>query len=414
MSKRRVVITGIGIISCVGNDKESFWDSLVNGKSGIELVTQFDTKDHSVKIGGEVKNFNPEEFIHKKEVRRMDRFLHFAVAAAKYAIEDSAIVINEKNAEQVGVAIGSGIGGMKTLEEQHIVLLERGPGKVTPFFIPMMIGNMASGHVAIKHGIKGPNFTMVTACATGAHCIGEACHVITRGDANVMIAGGTESTITPLAFSGFANMKATSDRNDEPHRASRPFDLKRDGFVMAEGSGVLVLEEYEHAKARGARIYAEVVGFGMTADAHHITNPEPEGNGASRAIKMALRKAGIVPDVIDYINAHGTSTPTGDRGETFAIKNVFGERASELLISSSKSVMGHALGAAGALESIVCVMAIDRGIVPPTINYEHPAPDCDLNYVPNIAIKRDIKYAINNSFGFGGQNAVLIYKKFEN
>jgi len=411
--EKRVVITGIGVISCIGNDKETFWDALVNGKSGIDLVTQFDAKDHTVKIGGEVKNFNPEEYIHKKEVRKMDRFLHFAVAAAKHAVDDSALIINEENAEQIGIAIGSGIGGMKTLEEQHIVLLERGADKVSPFFIPMMIGNMASGHVAIKHGIKGPNFSMVTACATGAHCIGEACHIITRGDARVMIAGGTESTITPLAFAGFANMKATSARNDEPQKACRPFDLKRDGFVMAEGAGVFVLEDYDHAVARGARIYADVVGFGMTADAHHITYPEPEGNGAARAMKMALRKACISPDVIEYINAHGTSTPAGDRGETMAIKNVFGDRAPELLISSSKSVMGHALGAAGALESIVCVMALDRGIIPPTINYENPDPDCDLNYVPNIAVKRDIQFAINNSFGFGGQNAVLIYKKFE-
>jgi 3-oxoacyl-[acyl-carrier-protein] synthase II len=411
--EKRVAITGIGVISCIGNDKETYWDALVNGKSGVELVTQFDTSNHDVKIGGEVKNFNAEEFLHKKDIRKMDRFLHFAVAAAKYAIDDSGLTIDERNAEDVGVAIGSGIGGMKTLEEQHIVLLERGANKVSPFFIPMMIGNMASGHVAIRHGAKGPNFSIVTACATGAHCIGEACHVITRGDAKVMIAGGTESTITPLAFSGFANMKATSDRNDEPHKASRPFDLKRDGFVMAEGSGVFVLEELEYAKARGARIYAEVVGFGMTADAHHITNPEPEGNGAARAMKMAIRKAGITPDVIGYINAHGTSTPAGDRGETLAIKSVFGEGARNLLISSSKSVMGHALGAAGALESIVCVLAMERGIAPPTINYEFPDPDCDLNYVPNIAVKRDIKYAINNSFGFGGQNAVLIYKKYE-
>jgi 3-oxoacyl-[acyl-carrier-protein] synthase II len=411
--EKRVVITGIGVLSCIGNDLETYWSALVDGKSGIDLVTTFDTTGFDVRIGGEVKNFNPEEFIHKKDVRKMDRFLHFAVAAAKLALDDSKLEVTPENAEQIGVNIGSGIGGMMTLEEQHKVLLERGPGKVSPFFIPMLISNMASGNVSIRFGLKGPNFCMVTACATGGHCIGEAGHVIARGEAKVMLAGGTEAAMTPLSFAGFGNMKATSTRNDEPQKASRPFDAKRNGFVMSEGAGVLVLEEYEHALARGAHIYAELCGLGMTADAFHITNPEPEGNGATRAMRLAIKNSGITEKDIDYVNAHGTSTPAGDRGETIAIKNVFGERAHQLLVSSSKSMMGHALGAAGALESIVCILALERGIVPPTINYEFPDPDCDLNYVPNIAVKKDIRYAINNSFGFGGVNAVLIFKKYE-
>jgi 3-oxoacyl-[acyl-carrier-protein] synthase II len=411
--EKRVVITGIGVLSCLGNDRETFWEALLSGKSGIDLVTTFDTTNFDVRIGGEVKNFNPEEFMHKKDVRKMDRFLHFAVAAAKLALEDSKLEVTPENAEQIGVNIGSGIGGMMTLEEQHKVLIERGPGKVSPFFIPMLISNMASGNVSIRFGLKGPNFCMVTACATGGHCIGEAGHVIARGEAKVMLAGGTEAAMTPLSFAGFGNMKATSTRNDEPQKASRPFDAKRNGFVMSEGAGVLVLEEYEYAKARGAHIYAELCGLGMTADAFHITNPEPEGNGATRAMRLAIKNSGITIDEIDYINAHGTSTPAGDRGETIAIKNVFGERAYQILVSSSKSMMGHALGAAGALESIVCIYALERGIVPPTINYEFPEPECDLNYVPNIAVKKDIRYAINNSFGFGGVNAVLVFKKYE-
>lgn len=412
MDKRRVVITGLGILSCIGSSVDTYWDSLVHGKSGIGLITAFDTTGHDVKIGGQVKDFNAEEFVGKKDARKMDRFLHFAVAAAKLALENSGIEVNESNAEEIGVAIGSGIGGMITLENQHKILIERGPGKVSPFFIPMLISNMASGHVGLQYGLKGPNLSIVTACATGGHCIGEAAYIIKRGEANVMLAGGTEATLTPLAFAGFANMKATSTTNDDPARASRPFDLERNGFVMSEGAGVLVLEEYEHAKRRGAHIYAELKGFGMTADAHHITNPEPEGKGATRAMRIALANSEITEEDVDYINAHGTATPAGDKAETLAIKNVFGERAYKIPISSTKSVMGHGLGAAGALESIVCILALEKGIIPPTINLEHPDPDCDLDYVPNVAIKREINCALNNSFGFGGQNAVLVFKKW--
>ncbi|MDQ7826468.1 MAG: beta-ketoacyl-ACP synthase II [Candidatus Eremiobacteraeota bacterium] len=411
--EKRVVITGIGLLSCVGNSLPAFWDAIVNGKSGIDIIKSFDVTNFDVRIGGEVRDFSPEEHISRKDLRKMDRYLQFAVLAAKYAIDDSKLIIDDGNREDIGVCIGSGIGGMHTLEEQHSILLDKGPDKVSPFFIPMLISNMASGHVGIRHGIKGPNLSIVTACATAAHSIGESWHIIKRGDANAMIVGGSEATISKLAFAGFANMKATSTRNDEPAKASRPFDAKRNGFVMAEGAGVFVLEEYEHARARGAHIYAELVGFGMTADAHHITNPEPEGNGAARAIKMALRKAGVKPEEIGYINAHGTSTPAGDRGETMAIKSVFGDHARKVAISSSKSVMGHALGAAGALESVVCIQALRTGILPPTINYEFPDPDCDLDYVPNVAVKREISYAVNNSFGFGGQNSVLIYKKYD-
>jgi beta-ketoacyl-acyl-carrier-protein synthase II len=413
MDNRRVVITGLGILSCIGNTVDTYWDSLINGRSGIDLITTFDTTGHDVRIGGQVKDFNPEDFMSKKEVRKMDRFLHFAVAASKLAIDNAKLEVNESNEEQIGVAIGSGIGGMITLESQHKTLIERGPGKVSPFFIPMLISNMASGHVGLHYGLKGPNLSIVTACATAGHCIGEAGYIIKRGEAEVMLAGGTEATLTPLAFAGFANMKATSTMNDDPTRASRPFDLKRDGFVMSEGSGVLVLEEYGHAKARNAHIYGELVGFGMTADAYHITNPEPEGKGAARAMNIALRKSGIALDEIGYINAHGTSTPAGDKAETLAIKKVFGEKAYKIPVSSSKSVLGHGLGAAGAFESIVCILALERGIIPPTINLEHPDPECDLDYVPNVAVKRDIQYAINNSFGFGGQNAVLIFKKYQ-
>lgn len=411
--EKRVVITGMGMLSCVGNDITTFWDNITQGHSGIDLVTCFDTSKLDAKIGGEVKGFNPEEFITKKDARKMDRFLQFAVAVSKMAIDNAKLEITPENAEHIGVAIGSGIGGMMTLEEQHRVLMERGADKVSPFFIPMMISNMASGHVGIKFGLKGPNLSVVTACATAGHCIGEAGHIIARGDADIMLVGGTEAALTPLSFAGFGNMKATSTRNDEPQKASRPFDAKRNGFVMSEGAAVLVLEDYEHAIARGAHIYAELAGFGLTADAFHMTNPEPEGNGATRAMKMALKKAGIKPEDIGYINAHGTSTPAGDKGETIAIKNVFGEYAAKIPISSTKSIFGHALGAAGALESIVCILALESGIIPPTINYEFPDPDCDLDYVPNIARKVNIRYAINNSFGFGGQNAVLIFKKYE-
>lgn len=413
-TNRRVVVTGIGVISCIGTNVDTFWNSVYEGRSGIDLISGFDTTDFSVKIAGEVKEFAPEQYdISKKEIKRLDRYNQFALAAAKEAFENSGLQLSDEDKEKTGVCVSSGIGGMWTFETQHKALLERGPSRVSPFFIPMMISNMSSGHVSLKYGLQGPNMTIVTACSTGNHSIGESYEIIKRGDADIMFAGGTEAAISPVAVAGFANMNATSKRNDEPKRASRPFDADRNGFVMAEGCGVVILEELEHAKARGAKIYAEIVGFGMSADAHHITNPCPNGEGAARAMTRALQNAGISPDSIDYLNAHGTSTPLGDKGETLAIKSVFGEKAKDLNISSTKSVMGHALGAAGALESIVCVKAIETGIVPPTINYETPDPECDLNYTPNVAVKKELKYVMNNNFGFGGQNSVTIYKKYE-
>ncbi|MCL5774384.1 MAG: beta-ketoacyl-ACP synthase II [Firmicutes bacterium] len=412
--KDRVVVTGIGIISSVGIGVDLFWNSLIEGKSGIGPITLFDTSNYDVKFAGEVKNFNPEEYnISKKEARKMDRFLQFSMGAAKLALDDAGIEINQDNGEDIGVLIGSGIGGMSTLETQHRILLENGPGRVSPFFIPMMIINMASGHVGIKLGARGPNLSIVTACATAAHSIGEAAELLKRGKAKVMIAGGTEAAITPLSVAGFSSMKALSTRNEEPEKASRPFDKLRDGFVMGEGSGVLILERLDDALARGAKVYAEILSFGMSADAHHITEPDPQGRGAALAMKRALEAAGIKPEEVDYINAHGTSTPIGDKTETMAIKSVFGERAYKIPVSSTKSMTGHALGAAGALETIVCILAAKNGIIPPTINYENPDAECDLDYVPNIARKAEINIAINNSFGFGGQNAVIAVRKFK-
>lgn len=410
----RVVVTGIGVLSPVGIGVDSFWKSLIEGKSGIGPITLFDTGNYEVRFAGEVKNFNPEEYnISKKEARKMDRFLQFSMGAAKLALDDAGIEINQDNGEDIGVLIGSGIGGMSTLEAQHRILMENGPGRVSPFFIPMMIINMASGHVGIKLGARGPNLSIVTACATAAHSIGEAAELLKRGKAKVMIAGGSEAAITPLSVAGFSSMKALSTRNDEPERASRPFDKLRDGFVMGEGAGVLILERLDDALARGAKIYAEILSFGMSADAHHITEPDPQGRGAALAMKRAIEAAGIKPEDVDYINAHGTSTPIGDKTETMAIKNVFGERAYKIPISSTKSMTGHALGAAGALETIACILAAKNGIIPPTINYENPDSECDLDYVPNIARKADINIAINNSFGFGGQNAVIVVRKFQ-
>lgn len=409
----RVVITGLGVISPVGNDVDTFWDSLVNGRSGVDYITQFDTTDYPVKIGAEVKGFNPEDFIDKKEVRRLDRFTQYAIAASKMAIKDSGLVIDEENAERVGVYIGSGIGGLQTIEEQHKVLLEKGPKRISPFFIPMLIGNMASGQVSIHLGAKGPNSAPISACATGTHAIGDAYLMIERGDADAMICGGTEATITPLAVGGFASMRALSTRNDDPKKASRPFDMERDGFVMGEGSGVLILESLEHAKKRGAKIYAEVIGYGATGDAYHLTAPAPEGEGAARAMKIAMKRANVKPEEVDYINAHGTSTDLNDKFETMAIKGAFGEHAYKLAISSTKSVTGHLLGAAGAVEGIAIALALKHGIIPPTINYETQDPDCDLDYVPNKARKENIKIALSNSLGFGGHNATIMLKKFE-
>ena len=411
--KNRVVITGMGVISPLGNNLELFWNSLIDGKSGIGYITQFDTTDYSTKIAGEVKDFQPEDYIDKKEARRMDRFVQFSVAAAKMAINDANLIIDDNNAERVGVYIGSGIGGLITIEEQHKVLLEKGPKRISPFFIPMLIGNMASGQVSILTGAKGPNHAPVSACATGTHAIGDAFAVISRGDADVMITGGSEATITPLAVAGFSNMKALSTRNEEPQKASRPFDADRDGFVMAEGSGVLILESLEHAKKRGASIYAEVIGYGATGDAYHLTSPSPDGEGAARAMKLAIDRANISVDQVDYINAHGTSTPLNDQFETLAIKRTFGDHAYKLAVSSTKSMTGHLLGAAGAVEGIALALALQNGVIPPTINYENKDEQCDLDYVPNQARNQDIKVGLSNSLGFGGHNATIVMRKFE-
>ena len=411
--KNRVVITGMGVISPLGNNLELFWNSLIEGKSGIGYITQFDTTDYPTKIAGEVKDFQPEDYIDKKEARRMDRFVQFSVAAAKMAINDANLIIDETNADRVGVYIGSGIGGLITIEEQHKVLLEKGPKRISPFFIPMLIGNMASGQVSILTGAKGPNHAPVSACATGTHAIGDAFAVISRGDADVMITGGSEATITPLAVAGFSNMKALSTRNEEPQKASRPFDADRDGFVMAEGSGVLILESLEHAKKRGASIYAEVIGYGATGDAYHLTSPSPDGEGAARAMKIAIDRANISVDQVDYINAHGTSTPLNDQFETLAIKRTFGDHAYKLAVSSTKSMTGHLLGAAGAVEGIALALALQNGVIPPTINYENKDEQCDLDYVPNQARKQDIKVGLSNSLGFGGHNATIVMRKFE-
>lgn len=412
MGKRRVVVTGIGALTPLGIGWESFWEGCKGGRSGIGPISHFDTTAFACKIGGEVKDFNPENYISKKEVRKMDRCLHFAAAAAKLALADSGLEITPENAADIGVIIGSGIGGMNTLENQHRVLMERGPDKVSPFFIPMMIANMASCMVSIMHGLRGPNITIVTACATGAHSIGEAMQMIRDGKAKAMLAGGTEAVITPISVAGFSSMHALSTRNDEPTRASRPFDRDRDGFVMGEGAAVLLLEELETAKARGARIYGEVAGFGMSADAYHITNPQPEGLGVGKAMHAALEDAGMQASDVHYLNAHATSTPLGDRTETLAIRNALGDHANKIAVSSTKSMIGHMLGAAGAIETVVCLLACRDDIAPPTINYENPDPACDLDYVPNTARSMRIDAALNNSYGFGGQNAVLAVRKY--
>jgi len=408
---RRVVITGVGTVSPLGTGNTANWDALMSGTSGIGSITRFDTSDIPVKIAGEVKDFNAEDFFDKKEVKKMDLFIQYAMAAAQFAMTDSGLVINDENAERVGVLVGSGLGGLPTIEKYHVVMLEGGVKKISPFFIPMLLINLAPGMISIKYGAKGPNISTVSACATGTHSIGDAFHIIKRGDADAMIAGGTESTITPLAVGGFAAMKALSTRNDAPQKASRPFDKDRDGFIMAEGAGIVVMEEYESAKKRGAKIYAEVVGYGLTGDAYHMTAPATGGEGAARCMKMALKNAGVNPEQVTYINAHGTSTPFNDLNETLAIKSVFGNHASKLMISSTKSMTGHLLGAAGGIEAAICCMAMDKGAVPPTINYETPDPECDLDYVPNAARNATIEYAMSNSLGFGGTNATLLFKK---
>ncbi len=411
--KKRVVVTGLGCVTPIGIGKDKFWNSLINGISGIDHISRFDTEAFNTKIAAEVKDFNAEDYIDKREIKKMDKFTQFAVAAAQMAVEDAKLKIKEINSNRFGVILGSGIGGIETLEDQSNKLLERGPRRVSPFFIPMMISNIASGQISIALGAKGPNISVVTACAASTNAIGEAFRTIQYGDADIMITGGSEAPITPLAIAGFSSMKAMSTNNDNPKKASRPFDKNRDGFIMGEGAGILLIEELEHALKRGAKIYGELVGYGRSADAYHITAPAPDGEGAARAMNCALEDANINYDVIDYINAHGTSTHYNDKFETDAIKTVFKEHAYKLDISSTKSMTAHLLGAAGGVEAIACILTIVNGIIPPTINYETPDPDCDLNYVPNLAKKANVEYALSNSLGFGGHNASIIFKKYE-
>lgn len=411
--KRRVVVTGLGLVIPNGIGVETAWRNICEGKSGIGLITRFDTNGFETKIAAEVKDFHPEQYIEKKEIKKMDLFIQYALAATKEALEDAQLKITPENCERIGVIVGTGLGGLPNIEKYHQILMERGPSRVSPFFIPMVIANLASGHIAIQFGAKGPNTCVVTACATGAHCIGDAFRAIRYGDADAVIAGGTEANITPLCVSGFNAMKALSTRNDEPQKACRPFEKNRDGFVIGEGAGILILEELEFALRRKAKIYAELVGFGYTGDAYHITAPPPDGEGAARCMKMAIKDAGLKPEEIDYINAHGTSTPLNDVTETIAIKTVFGEHAKKIPISATKSMTGHLLGAAGSTEAIFTILSIRDGILPPTINYEEPDPECDLDYVPNQARKQSIRVGMSNAFGFGGTNATLIFKKFE-
>ena len=407
------MVTGLGAITPVGNSVESSWASLVAGRSGIDTIQAFDASSFPSQIAGEVKGFDPSSAVGAKEARRMDRFVQLAIGAAREALQDAALNIDSSNAEKIGVMMGSGIGGIATLMEQAKVLDARGPDRVSPFLVPMMIVDMVAGQVAIHTGAKGPNFSVVSACATSAHSIGEAFEVIRRGDADAVIAGGSEAPIIPIGVAGFTSMRALSTRNSDPQGASRPFDANRDGFVMGEGAAVLILESLSHALDRGARIYAEMKGYGATADAYHITAPAEGGEGASRAMAIALRKAGLVPEDIDYINAHGTSTPINDRLETMAIKNLFGPRAYDVAVSSTKSMTGHLLGAAGAVEAMVCVKAIFHSVIPPTINYETSDPECDLDYVPNAARETRVRAAMSNSLGFGGHNATLLFTEYE-
>jgi len=410
--KRRVVVTGIGLVTPCGIGTDNVWNNILSGKSGIGPITRFDTERFDTKFAGEVKDFNPEDYIQPKEVKKMDLFIHYALAAAHIAMKDSGLDMGKEDSERVGVVVGTGLGGLPTIEKYHSVFLERGPGRITPFFIPMLIANEAPGHIAIQHGIKGPNLCIVTACATGAHSIGEACRIIQYGDADVMVAGGSEANLTPLTVGGFNAMKALSTRNDDPQKASRPFERDRDGFVVAEGSGIVILEELEHAKKRGAKIYAEMAGYGYNGDAYHITAPCPDGDGFIRCIRMALKDAQLSPDDVDYINAHGTSTKLNDYVETLAIKEVFKEKAYKIPVSSTKSMTGHLLGAAGAIEAIFSVLSMRDQICPPTINYENPDPECDLDYVPNTARKCTINVVMSNGFGFGGTNSTLVFRRF--
>src|SRR5882724_5087276 len=411
--KRRVVVTGLGLVTPVGNSVETTWAALAAGKSGADDIKKFDTAKFSVRFACEVKDFNPLDYVEKKEARKMGAFIHYAIAASQEAVNDSALQITDEVSEKVGTYISSGIGDFWAIEREHEKLLKDGPGRVSPFFIPSAIVNLASGQVSIRHNAKGPNSATATACAAGAHAIGDSFRIIQRGDADVMICGGAESAITPMSVAGFAAMRALSTRNDDPITASRPFERDRDGFVIGEGAGIMILEELEFARRRGTRIYAEVVGYGMTADAFHITMPDETGSGAIRVMEKTMQDAGIQPQQVDYINAHGTSTPYNDKFETLAIKKTFGEHAYKLVVSSTKSMTGHLLGAAGGIEAVFSTLAISREMLPPTINYVNPDPECDLDYVPNEARPARINYALSNSFGFGGTNAALLFKRYE-
>lgn len=410
-AERRVVVTGLSALTPLGLSVDESWSLLLKGQSGIGTIEAFDSSDLDVHIAGEVKNFNADEYVNKKDQKKMDRFIHLSLAAAKMAMDDADLSDLREMSQRVGTIVGVGMGGLPFIEKQHQTMLERGPSRLTPFFIPAVISNMASGQVSIQTGAQGPNYSVTSACASGAHSIGEAANYIRNGYCDVMIAGGTESVISPMAIGGFASMKALSTRNDSPTQASRPWDRDRDGFVLSEGSAMLILEDYEHASKRGAKIYGELTGYGVSSDAYHMTNPAPGGGGAALAMHMALKNAGLNPDQIDYINAHGTSTPVGDELETQAIKKVFGSHAANLWVSSTKSMTGHTLGAAGAIESVFSLLALDQGAVPPTINLEHPSDGCDLDYVPMTAREKSMKHVLNNSFGFGGTNACIVFSK---
>ena len=411
MSRRRVVVTGLGALAPNGNDLDSFWDALVNGRSGIGPITKFDASEHRAQIAGEIKGFDAEAVLDRKDVRRNDPFTHYAIYVANQATEHGGLDMEAVDAERVGVIWGSGIGGIQTHEEQHTILMDKGPKRVSPFYVPMMISDMAAGMISMVLGAKGPNYATVSACSSAAHALGEAARKIQYAEADVMVAGGSEAACTPISVAGFASAKALSTRNDEPERASRPFDAERDGFVLGEGAGAVILEELEHARARGAVIYGEFKGLGFTADAYHQTAMAPEAEGGTRAMRIALRDAGLDPADVDYVNAHGTSTPMGDSQETTAIKTVFAGHTDRLAVSSTKSMTGHLLGAAGAIESIACIMALKHGVLPPTINYENPDPECDLDCVPNEARQAAVENVLNNSFGFGGHNVALVFSR---
>ncbi len=410
--RRRVVVTGLGLVTPLGTGVEKSWGALLRGESGVDRITRFDASGFPSQIAAEVKDFNAEDYIEKKELKKMDLFIHYALGAAAEAIRDAGLKVNEDDSHRYGTLVGAGLGGLPAIEKYHDILREQGPRRVSPFFIPMLLGNLASGQVSMYWKLKGPNSCTVTACAAGSHAIGDAFKIIQRGDADVMVAGGTEAVITPLSVAGFCAMRALSVRNDEPKRASRPFDKERDGFIIGEGAGILVLEELENARARGAKVYAEIIGYGMSSDAYHISSPDPEGDGACRCMEMALRNGGLKPEDVDYINAHGTSTPLNDKFETMALKRAFGEQAYRLAVSSTKSMTGHLLGAAGGVEAIYTVLSICHDIMPPTINYETPDPECDLDYVPNQARRANVRVALCNSFGFGGTNATLALQKY--